>query len=126
MQKDHSNLVQTLPISQLVVEELVANFLTAAVGLQLCGVAESAISPLTNELAVVENFALRGYTSWNTDRGHVWARGIYDIDRSQRIHAHVVLFAWYLTEDIPHEGWWYCFPNRPNEWIKGRGPRDLA
>jgi hypothetical protein len=68
----------------------------------------------------------RIWTAWSADNGYMVAWGDYDHEQSKRIHAHVLFIEWCLSPAEHHASWWYCYANRPREWICGRGDNRRA
>lgn len=105
------------------IEELLEEFVLGALGLSL----DAPIRAL-NELPASHRGSLQGslgkqrdWAAWQTNRGPVSARANYDYVQSQRMRAHVLLIEWWISPNEHHKGWYYCYPKRTREWIKGPG-----
>jgi len=62
-----------------------------------------------------------GWAAWSTERGPMVAWGTYDDDGSRRLRTHLVYIEWFVPPGEYHAAWWRCDPNRPTEWVVGRG-----
>src|ERR1700730_2415269 len=102
---------------------LLESFVSSALGLTI-GPRVQNHSDLAAEYGISAqkaNSDPRVCAAWETDRGPIYVCAKYDADQSARQNAHVLLIEWWLPRHEHHEGWWHCYPNRPREWIKGRG-----
>jgi hypothetical protein len=118
----HSRRCDNLDVSRVLMEELLENFVTAALGLTLAS-RMSDVSELP-ELQLQNhdtNEGARVCTAWHTDRGRVIACGTYHHEQSQRMKAHVLWLSWWIAPHEHHEGWWRCEPKWPRDWVKGSG-----
>jgi len=61
------------------------------------------------------------WAAWTTVRGVMVARGTYDLAGSMRLRAHLLVIDWFTLPGGHRSMWCYCYPNRPTEWIVGRG-----
>jgi hypothetical protein len=110
-------------ISGRIVEELLENFLAAALGLTLVSRIDD-VSQLPEAHIRKNNDPHEGEracVAWHTDRGRVIACGMYQHEQSRRMKAHVLWFEWWIPANQHHEGWWRCEPKWPRDWIKGAG-----
>ena len=110
-------------LSQSELESLLDGFLVGALGLEL----KTRIMDLKDlpegcrtRLQRAEAKS-RAWTAWVTDDGPVAAWAEYDIAASRRLNAAVLFIEWAGTHGH-HALWCHCTPNRPTEWIIGRGP----
>ena len=110
-------------LSQSHLEELLVGFLTGALNL-------TPGARIVNVDKLPEAYRVRlrrtdsnehFWAAWETDLEPVIVWGQYDIAASQRLAACVVLIEWYGMSLGQHGHWCYCYPNRPTEWIVGRG-----
>jgi hypothetical protein len=115
-------------VSRQFVEDLLASFLSAAVGLSLDERIEQLerlppshrqkLDALPGEVAI--------WVAWVTPLGVVVATGRYDHERSRQISTHVLLIEWWAPPDVHHVSWWRADANRSNEWTAGRGHTSIA
>jgi hypothetical protein len=105
------------------IEQLLANFLSAAAGLILQDALRDsdAVRAQRHSNAPSPHTDPPVWAAWKTARGTVSACGTYDRTQSQRLGANVLHIEWWIAPDTHHEGWWHCYAKRPGEWIKGRG-----
>ena len=110
-------------LSRIAIEELLEHFVVGALGLAL----EAPIRDL-NDLPSGHLGSHReavnkrpDWAAWQTNRGPVSACATYDQEQSQHVKAYVLLFEWWIPPHEHHKGWWYCYPKRPRDWIKGAG-----
>jgi hypothetical protein len=106
------------------IEQLLAQFLTGALGLTLRSAVQGhrhGDTPGEGHRAPTDGRDSPVWVAWQTDRGMVSAYGAYDRPRSRGINAHVLFIGWWIAPSTHHEGWWRCDVKRPQEWTKGRG-----
>jgi hypothetical protein len=61
------------------------------------------------------------WSAWSTECGAMVAWATYDIEGSCRLQAHLLHIEWFTPPGEFHAMWCHCYPNRPTEWIIGRG-----
>jgi hypothetical protein len=112
-----------LDASPTVIEELLEHFASAALGLTLeVRVTDVSDLPVSHRTGLTHSQSSHPvWAAWRTDRGPVSACAAYDHEHAQRVQAHVLLIEWWIAIGEHHDGWWRCDPQRPGEWIKGRG-----
>jgi hypothetical protein len=105
------------------VENLLAGFLTGAVGVGL-GVRLADLNALPaacrTHLRAAEA-AGRVWIAWSTPAGPSAAWGDYHIEASKRLYAYLLLVDWCDVPTGHHSLWCYCDPKRPTEWTVGQG-----
>jgi hypothetical protein len=105
------------------VENLLAGFLTGAVGLTL-GARLTELNTLPAEYRThlrAAEASGRTWAAWATERGPITVWGDYHAEPSKRLYAYLLLIEWYDTRTGLHSLWCYCDPKRPTEWTIGRG-----
>ncbi len=109
-------------VSRRLIEDLLASFLSAAVGLEL----QERIEQLEKlparhreRLEALEERAI--WIAWETSVGAVTATGRYDPEQSRRTYSHVVFIECWIPPDTHHASWWRADPQHPTEWTAGRG-----
>jgi hypothetical protein len=109
-------------MSRAALEELLEHFAAAALGLTLeARIGDASELPAGHRECLTNSQEKpNAWVAWHTNRGPVSARAAYDQEQSQRMAAHVLYIAWWIDLGEHHEGWWHCYPKRPNEWVKGR------
>jgi hypothetical protein len=111
----------------LQVEELLANFLAAAVGLKLFAAVPAvrlrAMAPELSEGVVSGAHAQDAevWYAWRTEAGVARARGQIDVAHSLKVGTTVVFIEWWVPPGTHHAGWWRYDTRRPCDWTKGRG-----
>jgi len=104
-------------------EILLAGFLTGARGLELK-------DRLTNikELPpacrpYLQEAEAKGcmWAAWSTPGGPVAVWGDYDMLGSKHIQANLLFVEWWFMPGGHRALWCYSRPNRPTEWVIGRG-----
>jgi hypothetical protein len=110
-------------MSRAALEGLLEHFAAAALGLMLeARIRDASELPAGHRQCLTNSHEKpNAWVAWHTNRGPVSARAAYDHEQSQRMAAHVLCLAWWIDLGEHHEGWWHCYPKRPNEWVKGRG-----
>ena len=109
------------------IEELLEAFVVGALGLTLEARIRDVSDLLENDhISIVgAQESQDGWCAWQTNQGVVSVCGRYDHEQSQRTSAYVLLIEWWIAPHEHHKGWWYCYPGRTLEWIKGRGRNSL-
>ena len=107
------------PLPQTI-EGLMESFATAALGLELKGRLHDWHSVLHRSSSFDASVFVPCAASWDTTRGIMTLRVVYDEAKSLRVQAHVLKVAWWLGAEH-HDGWWHCYPKFPRDWIKGIG-----
>jgi hypothetical protein len=110
-------------LSRSEVENLLAGFLTGAVGVQL-GARLTDLNTLPAEHRKHVRAAEapgRTWAAWVTERGPIAAWGDYHPEASKRLYGYQMLVEWYDTPTGHHALWCYCDPKHPTEWTFGRG-----
>jgi hypothetical protein len=112
-----------LDMSQAGVDELLALFVTAALGLTLHRrIHAPGDLPSEHRGCLVDSAGRpQSWISWHSDRGVVSACAFYDRAQSGRMKEHVLRISWWIGTHTHHNGWWHCNPKRPREWTKGGG-----
>lgn len=59
--------------------------------------------------------------AWSTEHGPMVAWAKYDGEASARLGLHQLHIEWFLPPKEFHALWCRCYPERPTEWIIGRG-----
>jgi hypothetical protein len=105
------------------VEELLGHFATAALGLALEGrIHDPMALPQAHRSCLTDPAGRpRTWVAWRTDQGTLSACALYDSARSSYMKAHVMKISWWIGSNVFSDSWWYCYPKRPCEWIKGNG-----
>jgi hypothetical protein len=107
-------------------EELLALFITRALGLTLVG-ERAGVKSLSDPQSGVGSAIEAGLVveaEWKTNRGSVRIRGTYDLAQAQRVGAHVLFIEWW-TGSKHHASWWRSSIQRPGEWTVGHGRATL-
>jgi hypothetical protein len=110
------------------VENLLAGFLTGAVGIQL-GARLTDVNALPADCrkhARAAEAAGRTRVVWATERGPIAAWGDYYPEASKRLYGYQILVDWCDVPTGHHSLWCYCDPKRPTEWTIGRGRHGAA
>ena len=104
------------------VEQLLAHFLTGALGLTLNAAVPATATPAKQpaEAPSADSDPLV-WAAWKTDQGVVKISGAYNGPQSRRLNVHVLYLSWWMGPATRHEGWWRCDPRRPREWTRGYG-----
>ena len=109
-------------LSRSDVENLLAAFLTGAVGVQV-GMRLTDLNALPVEhrkhLRAAAD-AGRTWAAWSTERGPIATWGDYHPEASKGLCAYLILIEWYDTPTGHHSLWCYSYPQRPTEWIVGQ------
>lgn len=102
-------------------DNLLAGFLTGAVGVELRARLDISELPAERRKQVgVAEASGCPWTAWLTERGPMVAWGEHRPEPSKRLNAFLLIEWW----DVPsghHALWAYCDLRRPNEWTVGRG-----
>jgi len=103
------------------IEGLLESFATAALGLELRGrLLDLHSSPHRSSCCDTSSADSCARIAWHTDRGVATFRAVYDEHQSLKARAQIVNIAWWIGAEH-HDGWWYCYPKFPRDWIKGIG-----
>ncbi len=103
-------------------ENLLAGFLTDAVGVELRERLDISELPAECRKHVeVAEASGRPWTAWSTERGPMAAWGEYHPEPSKRLYAYLLWLEWWTFPQIHHAGWWRVEPRWPRDWIKGHG-----
>jgi hypothetical protein len=109
-------------ISRKLVEGLLENFLSGALGRELHErIVEMEKLPNRHRERLEALAEAVIWVAWVTDLGVVSATGRYDPEQSRRTDSHVLLIESWIPPDTHHTSWWRCDPQRPTEWTAGRG-----
>ena len=110
-------------LSRSELEKLLTGFLIGALGVAL----KAQVHDLTK---LPEDYRTRvqeaqdkghAWTAWSTEHGLAAVWGEYDIAASRRLQACVLFLEWGGPAFSQQGMWCYCYPNRPKEWVVGRG-----
>jgi hypothetical protein len=115
-------------LSRTDVENLLAGFLTGAVGVQLgTRLTDLNALPVAYRAHVrAAEASGRACTAWSTADGPIAAWGDYHLEASKRLYAHLLLIEWSEVPTGHHSLWCYCDPKRSTEWTIGRGRHGAA
>ena len=111
----------------LQVEELPANFLAAAVGLNLFAAVPAvpllamAPEPSGGVVSGARAQDAEVWYAWRTEAGIARARAEIDVAHSLKVGTTVVFIEWWVPPHTRHAGWWRFDTRRPRDWTKGRG-----
>jgi hypothetical protein len=110
-------------LSRSDVENLLAGFLTGAVGVELgTRLTDLNVLPAAYRAHLhAAEASGRAWTAWSTERGPIAAWGDHDREGSRRLNAYLLLVDWGDGHTGYHSLWCYCDPKRPTEWTIGRG-----
>jgi hypothetical protein len=110
-------------VPRKLVEDLLASFLSAALGLSMHERVEQFEKLPASYRQKIEAPIGKDviWVAWVTSLGVVAATGCYDLERSRQISTHVLLIEWWIPPDTHHVSWWRADPNRSDEWTAGRG-----
>jgi hypothetical protein len=109
-------------LSRSDVEDLLAGFLTGAVGVELGTLlADINTLPAAHRAHVrAAEAAGRTWIAHSTPDGPITAWGDYHAEASKRLYGYQMLVEWYDTPTGHHALWCYCDPKHPIEWTIGR------
>jgi len=115
-------------LSRSDVENLLAGFLTGAVGIQPgARLTDLNVLPADRRKHVcAAEAAGRTWVVWATERGPIAAWGDYHSEASKRLCGYQILVEWCDVPTGHHSLWCYCDPKRPTEWTIGRGRHGAA
>jgi hypothetical protein len=115
-------------LSRSDVENLLAGFLAGAQGAELGArlLDVGNLPAACREQVRLAQASGRAWTAWLTPCGPIAAWGDYDIQGSRKINAYLLFVEWYCLSSGHHSLWCYCCPERPTEWIVGRGRHSEA